>query len=530
MGVGVGCFEGDFQIKLWTRARPWRLRTTPRPLRTWTRPSKASSTRSAAVKQVASDVLVEGCLENVPYVTVSQQVCCSIALAVDQAESIQKVSDMMSAQSRGCNATSSVGGDRVGMQQGAGMDHVMPWFHGAITREEAEQLLTPSRSTSTPSPAPSDGLFLVRDSTNFVGDFTLCVSFQCKVEHYRIIAEHKHNGDRGTSNKKRYTIDEDEFFEDLISLVRHYREDADGLCTRLTEAVPKEDKALLEKETKMLRDRGWVIEDASIQFTEKIGKGEFGNVVLGTMLSGRHAGQKVAVKVLKDLNQRRMQFLSEASVMTNLQHENLVCLRGVVLEAEAFKIVTEYMSKGSLLEYLRSRGRQYVTRTYQIKFALDACRGMAYLESKGIIHRDLAARNILISEKDVAKVSDFGLAIRDQSTDSGSDTELIESGKLPIKWTAPEALKRQLFTSKSDVWSFGVLLWEIYSFGRVPYPRIPIADVVKYVESNQKMDPPEGCPDNMYHIMLNVRQNMCTAFVTVTMITVLIHNRYNGGQ
>ena len=76
--------------------------------------------------------------------------------------------------------------------------------------------------------------------------------------------------------------------------------------------------------------------------------------------------------------------------------------------------------------------------------------------------------------------------------------------QLPIKWTAPEALKRHSFTSKSDVWSFGVLLWEIYSFGRVPYPRIPIADVVKYVESNQKMDPPEGCPDNMYKIMLNV--------------------------
>ena len=78
------------------------------------------------------------------------------------------------------------------------------------------------------------------------------------------------------------------------------------------------------------------------------------------------------------------------------------------------------------------------------------------------------------------------------------------SFQLPIKWTAPEALKRHSFTSKSDVWSFGVLLWEIYSFGRVPYPRIPIADVVKYVESNQKMDPPEGCPDNMYKIMLNV--------------------------
>lgn len=380
------------------------------------------------------------------------------------------------------------------------MDHQMPWYHGPISREEAEQLLSPSPNSQSRS---YDGLFLVRESTNFVGDFTLCVSFQCKVEHYRIMVT-KHP----STNKKSYTIDEDEYFDDLNTLVRHYREDADGLCTRLTEAVAKEDKAYLEKEKKALREKGLVIQDSAVQFCEKIGKGEFGNVLLGTMNSGPFAGQKVAVKVLKDIASRKMQFLSEASVMTSLQHENLVCLRGVVIESDTWKIVTEYMSKGSLLEYLRSRGRQYVTKTNQIKFALDACRGMAYLELKGIIHRDLAARNILISEKDVAKVSDFGLAIdvakrERQMIYSGTDRELVESGKLPIKWTAPEALKKHGFTSKSDVWSFGVLLWEIYSFGRVPYPRIPIAEVVKYVESNQKMDPPEGCPDNMYKIMLN---------------------------
>jgi len=392
----------------------------------------------------------------------------------------------MSAQSRGCNTRDERGG----------MDHLMPWFHGPISREEAEQLLAPSSQNRQSSAQTSnDGLFLVRDSTNFVGDFTLCVSFQSKVEHYRIIAGRAQN-----TNKKNYTIDEDEYFDDLISLVRHYRDDADGLCTKLTDAVPnaasaKEDKAWLERETKSLRDQGLVIEDSSIQYLEKIGKGEFGNVMLGSMTSGRFTGQKVAVKILKDITpSKTVQFLAEASVMTSLQHENLVCLRGIVIETEGFKIVTEYMGKGSLLEYLRSRGRQYVTKLYQIKFALDACRGMAYLESNRIIHRDLAARNILISETDVAKVSDFGLAIHDR--------QFIDTGKLPVKWTAPEALKKHSFTSKSDMWSFGVLLWEIYSFGRVPYPRIPIAEVVKYVESDQKMDPPEGCPERIYDIML----------------------------
>ncbi len=106
----------------------------------------------------------------------------------------------------------------------------------------------------------------------------------------------------------------------------------------------------------------------------------------------------------------------------------------------------------------------------------------------------MAARNVLISQEDDAKVSDFGLALNDHT--------FLESGKLPIKWTAPEALRKNRFSSKSDMWSFGVLLWEIYSFGRVPYPRIPLADVVKHVEKGYKMEAPEGCPKAIYEVMM----------------------------
>lgn len=147
---------------------------------------------------------------------------------------------------------------------------------------------------------------------------------------------------------------------------------------------------------------------------------------------------------------------------------------------------------------------------------------MEYLESKEIIHRDLAARNVLISEDDRAKVSDFGLALHDQNfQSSGKVTICCLSSQLdlsqiivipavfpyfqlPIKWTAPEALKKNKFSSKSDMWSFGVLLWEIYSFGRVPYPRIPLADVVKHVEKGYQMEAPEGCPKAIYEIMKKV--------------------------
>jgi len=359
-----------------------------------------------------------------------------------------------------------------------------PWFHGKITRDEAERLLKPSDST--------DGLFLVRESTNFPGDYTLCVCFQNKVEHYRVIVR-----------DNLLTIDEEEHFETLGHLIDHYKEDADGLCTKLIQDLPKlssqttivnhNNPTTTSLDFEAFREAGWVINDQEVKIQEKIGKGEFGDVMLGTF-----QGQKVAIKVMKDMQpQRTKQFLAEATVMTSLKHENLVCLKGIILDKSSLKIVTEYMSKGSLLEYLRSRGRQFVTRKDQIKFALDTCKGMEYLESKNVIHRDLAARNVLISEQENAKVSDFGLALHNYT--------FLESGKLPIKWTAPEALKTQKFSSKSDMWSFGVLLWEIYSFGRVPYPRIPLADVVKHVEKGYRMEAPEGCPKSIYDVMKKVK-------------------------
>lgn len=256
---------------------------------------------------------------------------------------------------------------------------------------------------------------------------------------------------------------------------------------------------------------------------EKIGKGEFGDVMLAT-----YKGQKVAIKTMKELQTRRTnQFLAEATVMTSLQHDNLVCLLGIILDNEirSMKIVTEFMSKGSLLEYLRSRGRQYVTKKDQIKFANDACKGMEYLESKNVIHRDLAARNILISESDHAKVADFGLALHNST--------FLQSGKLPIKWTAPEALRDHSFSPKSDMWSFGVLLWEIYSFGRVPYPRIPLADVVKHVEKGYKMEAPEGCPKSIYDVMKkawNLEVDKRPSFKEVRKTLESLQGKINSGQ
>ncbi|XP_062357153.1 tyrosine-protein kinase CSK isoform X1 [Cinclus cinclus] len=388
---------------------------------------------------------------------------------------------------------------------------LMPWFHGKITREQAERLLYP----------PETGLFLVRESTNYPGDYTLCVSCEGKVEHYRIIY-----------SSSKLSIDEEVYFENLMQLVEHYTTDADGLCTRLIK--PKLMEGTVAAQDEFSRS-GWALNMKDLKLLQIIGKGEFGGepavpspwwpwlggdplysphprVLVGLqeagmlpsascvrlswpadVMLGDYRGNKVAVKCIKN-DATAQAFLAEASVMTQLRHSNLVQLLGVIVEEKSgLYIVTEYMAKGSLVDYLRSRGRSVLGADCLLKFSLDVCEAMEYLEANNFVHRDLAARNVLVSEDNIAKVSDFGL------TKEASSTQ--DTGKLPVKWTAPEALREKKFSTKSDVWSFGILLWEIYSFGRVPYPRIPLKDVVPRVEKGYKMDAPDGCPAVVYEVM-----------------------------
>lgn len=354
-------------------------------------------------------------------------------------------------------------------QKGAVKLHAMPWFHGKISREKAEELLKPFK----------EGLFLVRESHNFQGDYTLSVCCGSKVEHYRV---------RYTDDNK-LTVDDDTYFENLTKLVQHYEKDADGLCTRLAEPLEKiGGKFDFSVDPESFKKEGWTIKRSELILGKSIGKGEFGDV-----LQGMYRGQKVAVKSLLDDSHAAQSFLAEASIMTNLSHKNLVKLLGVSLDGNPIYIVTEFCGKGSLVEYLRTRGRTVIGQKDLVGFARDVAAGMQYLESKHLVHRDLAARNVLVHEDDTAKVSDFGLA-REANFN-------LEGGKFPIKWTAPEAIKHGQFSTQSDVWSYGVLLWELFSFGRTPYPRVHIDNVMEKIERGYRMEIPDGCPQKVYDVM-----------------------------
>ncbi|KAM4629281.1 megakaryocyte-associated tyrosine-protein kinase [Polymixia lowei] len=340
---------------------------------------------------------------------------------------------------------------------------LMPWFHGKISGPEAVCKLRPVE----------DGLFLVRESIRHPGDYVLCVSVSGEVIHYRVMYR---------DNK--LTIDNTQYFYNLIDMIEFYSKNKGAIATILLKPKDKEGAKSAELE---LSKTGWLLDIRKLTLGESIGEGEFGAVY-----EGQYMDQRVAVKNIK-CDVTAQDFLQETTVMTKLQHKNLVRLLGVILH-NGLHIVTELMTKGNLVNFLRTRGRSVINTAQLLRFALDVCEGMEYLESKRLVHRDLAARNILVSDEGVAKVSDFGLTKLDCKTS--------DNVKLPVKWTAPEALKKEKFSTRSDVWSYGVLLWEIFSYGRQPYPKMSLKEVKERVEEGHRMDAPEDCPPGVYSLMM----------------------------
>ncbi|CAJ0941971.1 unnamed protein product [Ranitomeya imitator] len=234
-------------------------------------------------------------------------------------------------------------------------------------------------------------------------------------------------------------------------------------------------------------------------------KGEFGEVCYGRLKLPGKREIPVAIKTLKvgHNEKQRRDFLSEASIMAQFDHPNVIHLEGVVTKSKLTMIITEYMENGSLDSYLRSRDGHF-TIIQLVGLLRGIASGMKYLSDLGYVHRDLAARNILVNNNLVCKVSDFGLSrILEDDPDAAYTTT---GGKIPIRWTAPEAITYRKFSSASDVWSFGIVMWEVLAYGERPYWNMTNRDVINSVEEGYRLPAPMGCPTALHQLMLDCWQ------------------------
>ncbi|CAH3163762.1 unnamed protein product, partial [Pocillopora meandrina] len=278
--------------------------------------------------------------------------------------------------------------------------------------------------------------------------------------------------------------------------------------------------------------RCWEVPRHHVTIEKIIGKGAFGQVAKGTAvgLPGSPETTTVAIKMLKTnaVESDRRDLMKELDTMKQLKpHPYVIKLLGCVTKSEQLLVLIEYVPFGDLLGYLRkSRGlkdtyykdpdikpQTNLTSQQLMRFSWQIADGMSYLSAKSIIHRDLAARNVLVGQKETCKVTDFGMA---RDVQQENIYERKTKGRLPVKWTAYEALLYGKYTTKSDVWSYGVLLYEIFTIGGSPYPRMDGRKIANLLQDGYRMPKPQHVDEKLYQIMMKCWKNDPDARPTFT--------------
>ncbi|XP_036836742.1 tyrosine-protein kinase Fes/Fps isoform X2 [Oncorhynchus mykiss] len=334
------------------------------------------------------------------------------------------------------------------------------WYHGVIPRLEVQELLR------------CDGDFLVRQSQG-KQEYVLSVHWAGSCRHFLI---------QSTDNM--YRLD-GEGFHTVPMLMNH--------LVSSHQHVTKRSDIVLKRP--VLKDK-WVLEHDDVILGQSIGQGNFGEVYSGRLLSDN---TPVAVKACREnlAPEHKNRFLMEARILKQYDHPNIVKLIGVCTQKQPIYIIMELVQGGDFLSFLRCEGHNLKSNML-VKMAENVASGMEYLESKKCIHRDLAARNCLVGEQSRVKISDFGMS-REQQDGVYSAAGGLK--QIPVKWTAPEALNYGRYTTESDVWSFGVLLWEIFSRGVTPYTSMSNQQTRDEVEKGYRMLAPNSCPPDVYAIM-----------------------------
>ncbi|XP_068442027.1 tyrosine-protein kinase ITK/TSK [Clinocottus analis] len=354
------------------------------------------------------------------------------------------------------------------------------WYNKNITRGGAEDLLMKQGK---------EGAFMMRDSRQ-AGVYTVSVFTKApgsngeknpRVKHYQIR--------QAETGEARFYLAEKYLFSTIPELIHYHQHNAAGLITRLRHPV-SQDGGSSQDIADPLKDQ-WEVDPGELILGRELGRGQFGLV-----LEGRWRDKKVAVKTMREEGMSDEEFKEEARVMMRLSHSKLVQLYGVRTQCSPMWLVFEFMDNGCLSDYLRAR-KGHLSQDTMLEMCLDVSEGMAYLETSNFIHRDLAARNCLVSKDNEVKISDFGMTrfvLDDQYTSS-------QCSKFPIKWSAPEVIRYYKFSSKSDVWSFGVLMWEVYNEGRLPYENHSNIEVVESLTKGLRLLKPRLAPDAIHMLM-----------------------------
>uniref|UniRef100_A0A4W3HB74 Tyrosine-protein kinase n=1 Tax=Callorhinchus milii TaxID=7868 RepID=A0A4W3HB74_CALMI len=345
-----------------------------------------------------------------------------------------------------------------------------PWYCGEMTRFEAEnQLLSPNRN---------HGSFLVRKSERIQNSYVLSANVERTVIHSLI--SHNEAG--------RFYLHSGSEFDSVHELVEFYKNNMLFRGVKLMKPSTKKEPVFRHLSYNTVDE--WERPKAEFTLVRCIGSGSYGDVWKAIWNDSVH----VAIKMLRADATDPNKFLKEAQIMKNLQHPNLIRLYAVCTRKQPFFIVTELMRHGDLLKYLK---RYHLQIPQMIDMAAQAAAGMSHLESNNYIHLDLAARNILVGDNNVCKIADFGLArlIKEDNI------AIRFTDKLPIKWTAPEVVMNSDFSVKSDVWSFGIVLYEIITKGKMPYLGMTNRDALFKVANGYRMPCPAGCPEPIYNLM-----------------------------
>ncbi|GJQ71359.1 hypothetical protein Trydic_g11091 [Trypoxylus dichotomus] len=352
-------------------------------------------------------------------------------------------------------------------------NEIQDWFVGQTTRREAERLFMRQDTLVR-------GLFLVRYSGNEQNSYTLSVldhddKDDFHVVHFQI-----------TVNQGGFLIDS-ESYPTLSEIVSVYKKNG-----KISKPCPKPPPHLWDLD--VAHKKEWELSRNDLELRKVIGEGNFAKVHLAYWKNST----KVAVKILKEQSITKDELLREATIMKQFRHPGLLTLYGVCSKAEPVYLVLEYMKNGDLLKFLRKDAGNELKILDLIDMAAQISSGMQHLESKNLVHRDLAARNVLVGNNNIVKISDFGLARLLQDNKYNDNF----TSNIAVKWSAPEAILLREFTPKSDVWSFGIFLMELFTFGKTPYQGIRNEDVIKLVNSGYRLEKPSDfVPDSVYDIM-----------------------------